>query len=963
MADIISGPLAEPKDRRGLLRPEYSLDGGLSWQPWTGSQSIGDLAVGERVTVLLRGVVDPLTTGILTNVAQVSSPTPDPNPDNNTATVETPVTEQADLSVVKVGAPKPAAVGDLVTYTLAVANAGPVNAENTVLSDPLPDALASPEVSLDGGRSFQPWAGTLALGTLLPGQAQTILLRGTVRASTDALLINTATVQSDTPDPNPDNNTDTEELPVQLAADLAITKLGSPSPVSAGGLLTYTLDLTNLGPAYAQNVSLTDPLPPPLSDGAYSLDNGGTWQPWTGSLALGTLPAGDHRQILLRGTVAQGTSGTLTNTATVASDTPDPRPENNESTALTPVDTAADLALTKSGAPNPVLHGQALVYTLSLTNLGPDPAVHPVLTDPLSPLLLEPAFSTNGGATWQPWAGTWQPGSLAPGQRVELLLRGTVSLEAEGILVNTAVVTSDTPDPNPDNNQATERTPIDTAADLAVLKQVQPARVHPGETLTYTLQVTNAGPSAAQDVVLQDPLPAAILSPVFSADGGATWQPWSSTYVLRTLLPGTTATLLLQGQVDPSTTASSLENTALVTSSTPDPNPDNNEDTVEVPLLPSADLSVRKENTGGSAVPGTPFLYTITLQNAGPSDAQDVLLTDAVPAELWAPEFSTDSGATWTPWHSPYLLGTLAAGASRSLLLRGTIDPAATLPLLNTAVAASSTPDPDLTNNTAQREDPLQPAADLAITKVDDTDTAAPGGLLTYTLTIANLGPATAQDVLLTDQTPGSLSRVEVSLDNGRTWTPWTGAYSLGALPAGQGRTLLLRGSLSSSAQGTLVNTAVVASSTPDPNPNSNTATSLVPVQGSTELRLTKTSPCWAVPCQYLVYRLVAVNWGSVPAEGVVVQDHLPPSLSAGVYSLDGGITWRPWQGLLSFGTLAPGATVTLLVAGVVHPGAQGTITNTAVISSQTAGQSTAAVTTPVWPPQGYRPVWHGTGC
>lgn len=322
MADIISGPLAEPKDRRGLLRPEYSLDGGLSWQPWTGSQSIGDLAVGERVTVLLRGVVDPLTTGILTNVAQVSSPTPDPNPDNNTATVETPVTEQADLSVVKVGAPKPAAVGDLVTYTLAVANAGPVNAENTVLSDPLPDALASPEVSLDGGRSFQPWAGTLALGTLLPGQAQTILLRGTVRASADALLINTATVQSDTPDPNPDNNTDTEELPVQLAADLAITKLGSPSPVSAGGLLTYTLDLTNLGPADAQNVSLTDPLPPPLSDGAYSLDNGGTWQPWTGSLALGTLPAGDHRQILLRGTVAQGTSGTLTNTATVASDTP-----------------------------------------------------------------------------------------------------------------------------------------------------------------------------------------------------------------------------------------------------------------------------------------------------------------------------------------------------------------------------------------------------------------------------------------------------------------------------------------------------------------------------------------------------------------------------------------------------------------------------------------------------------------
>lgn len=275
----------------------------------------------------------------------------------------------------------------------------------------------------------------------------------------------------------------------------------------------------------------------------------------------------------------------------------------------------------------------------------------------------------------------------------------------------------------------------------------------------------------------------------------------------------------------------------------------------------------------------------------------------------------------------------------------------------------SSTPDPDLTNNTAQREDPLQPAADLAITKVADTDTAAPGGLLTYTLTIANLGPATAQDVLLTDQTPGGLSRVEVSLDNGRTWTPWTGAYSLGALPAGQGRTLLLRGSLSSSAQGTLVNTAVVASSTPDPNPNSNTATSLVPVQGSTELRLTKTSPAGQSP----VNTWYTAWWRSTGAASrqrawwyrTICRRRSPPGSIPLTAGSPGGLgracspsaPWRPAQRLHSSW------------AGVVHPCAQGTITNTAVISSQTAGQSTAAVTTPVWPPQGYRPVWHGTGC
>lgn len=336
-----------------------------------------------------------------------------------------------------------------------------------------------------------------------------------------------------------------------------------------------------------------------------------------------------------------------------------------------------------------------------------------------------------------------------------------------------------------------------------------------------------------------------------------------------------------------------------MTSSTPDPNPDNNEDTVEVPLLPSADLSVRKENTGGSAVPGTPFLYTITLQNAGPSDAQDVLLTDAVPAELWTPEFSTDNGATWTPWHSPYLLGTLAAGASRSLLLRGTIDPAATLPLLNTAVAASSTPDPDLTNNTAQREDPLQPAADLAITKVADTDTAAPGGLLTYTLTIANLGPATAQDVLLTDQTPGGLSRVEVSLDNGRTWTPWTGAYSLGALPAGQGRTLLLRGSLSSSAQGTPCKHRCGGQLHPGPKPQQQHRHQPGPCPGKHRASSDQNLPLLGSPLSIPGISPGGGQLGQHPGRGqwwyrTICRRRSPP----GSIPLTAGITWRPWQGL-----------------------------------------------------------------
>lgn len=69
-------------------------------------------------------MLDPSATGSISNTASVSSSTYDPDLSNNTDTVDVPIGEEADLSLVKTGAPKPARPGELVTYTLAAANAG-----------------------------------------------------------------------------------------------------------------------------------------------------------------------------------------------------------------------------------------------------------------------------------------------------------------------------------------------------------------------------------------------------------------------------------------------------------------------------------------------------------------------------------------------------------------------------------------------------------------------------------------------------------------------------------------------------------------------------------------------------------------------------------------------------------------------------------------------------------------------
>lgn len=161
------------------------------------------------------------------------------------------------------------------------------------------------EWSQDNGTSWQTWTAAISLGTLLPGEARVILLRGTVSASAPQSISNTVTITSATPDPDPSNNSSTETIPVELSADLAVTKTGSPNPVAAGGLLTYTVDLANLGPADAQNAILNDPLPALLSGGTYSLD-GVNFLPWTGTLSLGTLPASSAQTVFLRGTCTRG---------------------------------------------------------------------------------------------------------------------------------------------------------------------------------------------------------------------------------------------------------------------------------------------------------------------------------------------------------------------------------------------------------------------------------------------------------------------------------------------------------------------------------------------------------------------------------------------------------------------------------------------------------------------------------
>ncbi|MGI6070025.1 MAG: SdrD B-like domain-containing protein [Blautia sp.] len=119
------------------------------------------------------------------------------------------VETEADVSVVKTANPSAVLPGGVLEYRITVTNAGPSQAENVRLTDMIPAQITGAEFSVNGGVSFMPWTGSLSLGTMAAEETRVILIRGTVSPESIASIRNTASVESDTPDPNPGNNTDT----------------------------------------------------------------------------------------------------------------------------------------------------------------------------------------------------------------------------------------------------------------------------------------------------------------------------------------------------------------------------------------------------------------------------------------------------------------------------------------------------------------------------------------------------------------------------------------------------------------------------------------------------------------------------------------------------------------------------------------------------------------------------------
>ena len=689
--------------------------------------------------------------------------------------------------------------GTPAQYQIDVHNNGPSDAANATVLDVLPASLGYLS-SGDAAWNCLAVAQTVACLHAAPmaaGATSTFTLNVSVASGAPASITNTATVSSTSPDPDLTNNTASDNSATTGQADLSITKSHTGNG-TAGSTVDFSLQVKNNGPSDEQgDITVIDTLPAGLLWTASSTASGTGWT-CTGSVgsqivtctgANGLVAGASAPVITLHVTIDPAAApSTLVNHAGVTGTVFDPNLANNVASDPLVVNVSSALSLTKTlTSASPVTAGGAADFELVASNAGPSDATGITVTDTLPNHLVYVSATgvgwscTNSGQTvlcTRARIAAVPPGNATPPIEIDTTVDPSTPISPPGsttILTNSAVLSSATPGVT--TPPATADVPVVAHADLALAKAATPSTVSAGEQTVWNIDVTNDGPSdAAAPLTVTDDLPSyetyvSVAAPWTCTAGPVPADPanhQSISCVLATDLAanGTAPTLGVTVQVDADAPAATHTNAATVTSPTPGTPGTGSGD---LTVIRSAVLSLTKTHTGVAAVGGQ-LTYTLIAHNAGPADADDLVIDDPLAPGL---TFVSGSGTGWTCMAAGTgahceLAGTLAVGDDSSpLLMVVEVGPAAYPQVTNVATVSST--DPDLPGSaTATDTAEVPPLANLSVTK-HHVGAFAVGGDGEYRITVTNHGPTPSPGTItVADQLPAGLGYVSAT---GPGWT------------------------------------------------------------------------------------------------------------------------------------------------------------------------------------------------
>lgn len=681
----------------------------------------------------------------VTNTATVAAAagSADPNLGNNQASATVTINgPSADLAVDVTATPTSLQVGETSVVRATATNLGPDATRQLQLAVSLPDEVAFQSLDVAGSTSVDcQHDGAAAGGAVICSQTQTPLLTGSKGATGAVVLDVTVTAREPSPsavvtatvedpavaDPVPSNNTATVALAISPVAggsvDLSLVKESGGATRRTGVVITYAFEVRNRGTASASAVQVVDDLP----NGVVfrSADN----EDWT-CAANGAQVICDYLPDTLEpGGVSVFTievdgpdrAGPIINRASVSSLEADVDPANNEADDELRIvaEEVVDLRLEAVGLPPRVAAGESFIYDLLVTNNGSSSA-----TD----VRLEGSFSGDQSFLSDESDGWTCTGdddgvscafdqALAPGAATALVL----AMEADGGTASVgldASVSSAGVDAVPGDNEASAEVsvsgPVDEA-DLMLVKVADVASVFTGGQIVYTLTVSNAGPAATDAIVFDRVLNGLTL---VSADGPGfvcDIEPVAAT--CETTMPleaGASRDIILIADV--TALDGVVVNQASVAGDVLDPDPGNNEASVQTPVTRrvGADVFVEIGESADPVPAASPVVYTLTVGNNGPDTAGDVsvgiTLNDGLEVVASSNRFACAGGP---PSLECELSGTLGTVETAAITLEVTAPVAGSISVSAVVTAAEDDPDPSNNSAAEQTEVTALTAADI----------------------------------------------------------------------------------------------------------------------------------------------------------------------------------------------------------------------------------------------------------
>lgn len=543
----------------GMSFVSAAPSGTTTYNSGTGAWSVPSLGAGAVATLGITAT--PTTAGDKTNTGTVTDADEfDPDATDNQDSADLTAI-QIDLALTKIVNNAAPNVGETITFTVTASNTGFSNATGVVVTDLLPAGMTFVSASPSGSTIYDDGTGIWTIGNLNTGSSAQLEIVATV--ATAAVKVNTAEVTAATQvdlDSTPNNQVGAEDDQASITvtpqiADLSLTKIVDDSTPDANQLVTFTLTVSNAGPNNATGVVVNDALPAGLSFVSMNPSQG-AYNSGTGLWTVGTVNSGGTATLEITATTA--TIGAKINTAEITAVDqfdPDSAPNNgnageDDQASVTVTPNAADLSLTKqvdNPAPNA---NQNVMFTLTLSNSGPQRATNVSVTDQL-PAGLNFVSTNPSQGTYNSGTGIWTVGTLASGSNATLQI--TATAVTPGAKVNTAQVRASDQfdlDSIPNNSIATEDdqasvTVVPAVTDLRVLKQVSNPNPQFGNNVTFTVTVTNEGAANATGVVLSDSLPNGLALVSATPGGSTTYDSITGLWTVGTLAPGGSATLAM----------------------------------------------------------------------------------------------------------------------------------------------------------------------------------------------------------------------------------------------------------------------------------------------------------------------------------------------------------------------------------------------------------------------------------